>query len=267
MAFSAKHLAEKLQILIVRSLLLCTYKFAPLPFFWKQVIFTFWKSRDKQTQPTALILGWQQDSGSSHSLRTVPDGIGLSQCSPLGLGQSAHGRHRELLCPLHPWLPCHQIMNVTTSRSNSKHLRRVLHRFLATMQKHKGSASVWFKLFSRLYRTTLADTGHLSVFPFYSRYVSCHCLRLPSISSKIVHKSISNFRPYCNHKSKKNAPFVWKIHSMCIPKNSLKNKRNKKPQEEPDDTIFLIKGDSEKHRQVKLLSLHYFYCFKWIEEQ
>lgn len=93
-------------------------------------------------QPTALILGWQQDSGSSHSPRTVPDGIGLSQCSPLRLGLSVHGRHRELLGPLHPLLSCHQIMNVTTSRSNSEHLCRVLHRFLAPMQKDKGSASV-----------------------------------------------------------------------------------------------------------------------------
>lgn len=91
---------------------------------------------------------------------------------------------------------------------------------------------------------------------------------LPAFHLKIVHRSISNFRPICNHKlKKKSVPFVQKIHSPCIPKNSLKNKRNKKPQEEPDDTIFLIKGDAEKHRQVKLLSLHYFYCFKRIEEQ
>lgn len=46
--------------------------------------FTF-QNQDKQMQPTVLVLLWQQDSGSTRCPRTLPDGIWLSQHSPLRL--------------------------------------------------------------------------------------------------------------------------------------------------------------------------------------
>lgn len=63
------------------------------PFCWIQVTSLF-QNPDKQMQPTALILLRQQDSGSSRCPRTLPDGIRLSQPSPLRL-QPAYAWQRS----------------------------------------------------------------------------------------------------------------------------------------------------------------------------
>lgn len=204
-------------------------------------------------QPTALVLLWQQDSGSSHCLRTLPDGIRLSYHLPLRL-QPVYAWQQSQGAAMHTQ-PLAVVLPDCEGYYQQKQLKAAVKslafNFPAPFQKSRGATWDWCKPFSCPSRTALGDTGHLSLI-FLHPICLCLCLGFPSISSKIAYKSLSNFTVDFNHLNK-HASFVQKIYSSVYMHSQEWVKK------QPDHTIFLIMQVVEQHRKVKSLPLHYFH--------
>lgn len=124
------------QILLYKSLVLLS----PIPL-------NTGHSWDKQMQPTALILLWQQDSGSSHRPRTLPDGTRLSQHSPLRL-QPVYPQQRSqgAAMPTQPLaVVFSQCEGYNQQRQPKVAVKSSAFSFPAPVQKNKGAALEWFK--------------------------------------------------------------------------------------------------------------------------
>lgn len=158
-------------------------------------------------QPNALVLLWQQDGGSSHCLRTLPDGIQLSHHSPLRF-QPVYAWQQSQRAAM-PTQPLAVVLTHCKGYYQQKQFKAAVKSsafsFTAPVQKNRGAALDQFKPFSWVSRIALGDTRHLSLCP-------CHCLGFPTISFKIVCKSLLNFMVDFNHLNK-HASFVDEIHS------------------------------------------------------
>lgn len=98
-------------------------------------------------QPTALILCWQQDSGSSHCPRTLPDGTQLSHHSPLRL-QPAYPRQRSqgtVMTTHSLGVLFSHCKGYNQQRQPKASVKSLAFSFPAPIDKNRGAALEWFK--------------------------------------------------------------------------------------------------------------------------